>query len=292
MTTKRLVARYRWNNACARPRRSASTALRKGHKFPTEPAALKAVLEPHGLAFVSGWYSLELLDRDPTAEMRAIQPHLDLLKAFDCKVCIACETSNSVHGRDDIPLADRPTLADHQWDRFGSGVEMVAEHCQAQGIELVYHHHMGTVIQTEEEIDRLLSVTGPATKFLLDTGHAYFAGADPTALARRHMGRVRHLHAKNVRRPVMDQVFAERLSFLEGVRRGVFTVPGDPDGAVDFAPVLAAAAAAGYEGWLVIEAEQDPNKADPLVYQGMGLRALARTGRQCRSGQELNWSHR
>lgn len=246
--------------------------IEKGHKMPTAPDALEAALRPHGLAFVSGWHSLNLLTHSVEDEKRAIQPHLDLLEAMGCAVCIVCETSNAIHGNDAVPLADRPNLDD--WQGFGGALEAIAEYCAARGIALVYHHHMGTIVETEPEIDALMAHTGPATKLLLDTGHAFFAGADPVALAERHMGRVRHLHAKNVRPAIMKQVEAERLSFLEGVRRGVFTVPGDAEGAVAFEPVLEIAARHGYAGWLVIEAEQDPDVRDPVHYQSMGLDAL------------------
>ena len=142
------------------------------------------------------------------------------------------------------------------------------------GITLVDHHHMGTIVETEAEIDRLMQVTGPHTHLLLDTGHCSFGGGDPLAVARRHMGRVAHIHAKNIRPAVMKEVREKRLSFLEGVRRGVFTVPGDPEGCVDFTSVLKVAAEHFYQGWLVIEAEQDPMVRDPLKYQMMGLACL------------------
>lgn len=248
--------------------------IEKGHKFPTEPQALAAALAPHGLRFVSGWYSLELLSRSVEEEKQAIQPHLDLLKAMGCKVLIACETSNAVHGDDTKAVNDRPRLPAERWARFGADVEAIAEHCAAQGLTLVYHHHMGTVVENEEEIDRFMEATGPATQLLFDTGHTFFGGGDPLRVARRHMARVSHIHAKNVRPDIMRQVREEGLSFLEGVRRGVFTVPGDPDGAVDFEPVLKIAAEHGYSGWLVIEAEQDPAVRHPVTYQSMGLRAL------------------
>lgn len=254
--------------------------IEKGHKMPVEPAALRAALAPHGLRFVSGWHSLNLLAHSVEAEKQAIQPHLDLLKAMGCKVCIVCETSNAIHGRDDLPLAQSPVLADADWAGFGADVEAVAEHVAAQGLTLVYHHHMGTVVETPAEIDRFMAATGPATRLLLDTGHCFFGGGDPVALAGRHMGRVSHIHAKNVRPAVMAQVQAEGLSFLEGVRRGVFTVPGDAEGGVDFAPVLRIAAEHGYEGWVVIEAEQDPAVRNPRDYQSLGLAALRRFARE------------
>ncbi len=248
--------------------------IEKGHKMPTDPVALKAALAPHGLQFVSGWHSLNLLTQSVEEEKRAIQPHLDLLRAMGCEVCIVCETSNAIHGADGTPLSESPVLPADQWATFGADVEAIAQFTAAQGLTLVYHHHMGTVVETPEEIDLLMAHTGPATKLLFDTGHCYFGGGDPGVVAAKHMGRVAHLHAKNVRPGVRDQLVAEGCSFLEGVRRGVFTVPGDTEGGVDFLPVLRTAAAHGYAGWLVIEAEQDPAVRNPLAYQTLGLKSL------------------
>lgn len=253
--------------------------IEKGHKLPTNPADLKAVLDPHGLRFISGWHSLNLLAHSVEEEKKAIQPHLDLLKAMGCKVCIACETSNAIHGADDTALSQSPVLEDAKWAKFGADVEAIASYCADQGIALVYHHHMGTVVETEAEIDAFMAHTGPNARLLLDTGHAYFGGADPVKLAEKYMDRVSHLHAKNVRPAIMKQVRDEGLSFLEGVRRGVFTVPGDDEGGVEFEPVLKVAVEHGYEGWLVIEAEQDPAVRNPFHYQSMGLKALKEMAR-------------
>ncbi len=254
--------------------------IEKGHLMPTDPAELKAVLAAHKLVFVSGWHSLNLLGGDLEAEKRSIQPHLDLLKYNGCQVCIVCETSNAIHGDDNKPLADKPVLPADGWARFGADVEAIAQYCADQGIDLVYHHHMGTIVETGAEIDSFMAATGPATKLLLDTGHAWFGGSDPVELARKYMHRVRHIHAKNVRPAISRQVESQRLSFLEGVRRGVFTVPGDPEGAVDFLPVLKIAAEHGYQGWLVIEAEQDSLVRNPFEYQSMGLKALRAMARE------------
>jgi inosose dehydratase len=248
--------------------------IEKGHKFPTTVAGLKSVLAPRGLRFVSGWHSTNLLVNDIAAEKAAMQPFLDLLKGMGSTVIIVCETSNAIHGDDGVAVNDRPRLSEAQWAGFGAGIEALAAHAAAQGITLVYHHHMGTIIEAEWEIDRLMAETGPHTHLLLDTGHCHFGGGDPVRLAKRHMARVRHIHCKNVRPEVMRQVREQGLSFLEGVRRGVFTVPGDAEGAVDFLPVLEVAAQHGYNGWLVIEAEQDPSVRHPLEYQSMGLRSL------------------
>ncbi|HBF32391.1 myo-inosose-2 dehydratase [Rhizobium sp.] len=248
--------------------------IEKGHKFPQEPVALKAVLESRGLRYVSGWHSLNLLTNSIEDEKAAMQPALDLLKAMGSKVIIVCETSNAIHGADNTPVNDRPKLADADWASFGAGVEALAEFAAAQGIALVYHHHMGTIVESEEEIDKLMANTGPHAKLLLDSGHCLFGGGNPERVATNYMSRVGHIHAKNIRPVIAKQVRDEKLSFLEGVRRGVFTVPGDSEGGVNFPPVLKIAAEHGYGGWLVIEAEQDPDVRNPYDYQSLGLASL------------------
>jgi inosose dehydratase len=248
--------------------------IEKGHKMPSTVAGLKAALDPHGLRFVSGWHSTNLLANSIEAERAAMDPFLEVLRGMGSKVIIVCETSNAIHGNDGVAVNDRPRLKDSAWKGFGAGIEALAQHAARQGITLVYHHHMGTIVEAEWEIDRLMAETGPATHLLLDTGHCYFGGGDPVRLAKRHMARVRHIHAKNVRPAILREVREQGLSFLEGVRRGVFTVPGDAEGVVDFHGVLEVAAMHGYQGWLVIEAEQDPAVRDPVEYQSMGLRAL------------------
>ncbi len=248
--------------------------IEKGHKFPTTVEGLRAELDPRGLKFVSGWHSTNLLVTSVEAEKAAMQPFLDVLKAMGSSTIIVCETSNAIHGNDAVAVNDRPRLTEPQWAPFGAGIEALAAYSAAQGITLVYHHHMGTIIEAEWEIDRLMAETGPHTHLLLDTGHCTHGGGDPVRLAKRHMARVRHIHAKNVRPAILQQVREEGLSFLEGVRRGVFTVPGDAEGVVDFHAVLEVAAMHGYQGWLVIEAEQDARLRDPVEYQSMGLRAL------------------
>lgn len=250
--------------------------IENGHKMPWDPAKLKAALEPHGLAFVSAWYSLNLLTQTAEAEIALIQPHLDRLKAMGCSVCIACETSNAIHGNDAASLAASPVLPKERWAEFGDKVEQVARHCAAEGVPLVYHHHMGTVVETPAELDLFMANTGPATRLLFDAGHFYFGGngVDPAPYLAKHISRVSHFHAKNVRPAVMAEVRRDGLSFLEGVRRGVFTVPGDEEGGVDFGPCLTILAENGYAGWIVIEAEQDPAVRNPVEYQSLGLKTL------------------
>ena len=198
--------------------------------------------------------------------------HLSLLEAMGCRVMVFAETSNAVHGNQSRPAIHRPVLADDQWDRFAERLNVVADHMANRGVSLAFHHHMGTVIETPDEIDRLMDITGKSVGLLLDTGHAAYAGADPASVAARHAGRIVHIHCKDVRPAVLADVCAGDASFLDAVVAGVFTVPGD--GAVDFPAVLAALAADGYDGWLVVEAEQDPAKAHPLTYVTMGFENL------------------
>ena len=262
----------------AQAKEAGFEGMELGHKFPREPEALRAALAPFGLACVSGWYSAELLTRPAEEEMRALRPHLDLLKATGATVLVFAETSNAIHGDRSRPLSRRPVMKEGDWAAFGRRVTQVAERTLQEGVRLVYHHHMGTIVQSEADIDAFMRSTGDAAHLLLDTGHATWGGADPAALARRYRSRISHVHAKDVRREVMERAGAEDWSFLDAVIAGVYTVPGD--GMVDFASVFRELS--GYSGWVVVEAEQDPAKAHPLTYARMGYdhltRVLAETG--------------
>ena len=256
----------------AEARQAGFTGIELGHKFPRDSAVLAPVLQRHGLALVSGWYSANLLQRDVASELIAMQPHIALLRDLGCTVLILAETSNAIHGDRLVPLSDRPVLSDPEWTTFAVRLTALADAVAAEGLAVAYHHHMGTIVQTEADIDRLMASSGPALQLLLDTGHAVFAGADPTGLARRHRKRIAHVHCKDVRPPVLDAARLGNMSFLDAVVAGVFTVPGD--GMVDFPGVLAELS--GYHGWLVVEAEQDPAKAHPLTYASLGCNNLTR----------------
>jgi len=253
-------------------RQAGFEGIELGHKFPREAAPLREVLGRAGLDLVSGWYSSALLGQDAKAEMQAMRPHADLLKALGCRVLIIAETSNAVHGSRGIQLSQRPVLTRDDWPRFCDRLSELAQMTEGEGLELVYHHHMGTVVQSGEDIDRLMEGTGPALRLLLDTGHATFAGADPVALAGRWRARVSHVHCKDVRAVEMRRAQQDDWSFLDAVVAGVFTVPGD--GVVDFPAVLHELP--GYDRWLVVEAEQDPEKANPLRYARLGHDNLCR----------------
>ena len=259
-------------------REAGFEGMELGHKFPREPQALKAALAPFGMACISGWYSAELLQRDADEEMRHLRPHLDLLKAMGSTVLVFAETSNAIHGDRSKPLSQRPVMKAGDWAEFGRRITQVAERTLAEGVRLVYHHHIGTIVESAADIDAFMAATGEAAHLLLDTGHATWGGADPAVLARRYRNRISHVHTKDVRQAVMEQARREDWSFLDAVLGqgsdlGVYTVPGD--GMVDYAAVFRELP--GYSGWLVVEAEQDPQKAHPLTYAKKGIAHLKKS---------------
>ena len=243
-----------------------------GHKFPSEADKLNTVLAAHGLKAVSGWYSLMLLERSVEEEIAAMQPHLELLRDSGCKVMVCCEVTGCVHGDQSKPLSLRRPFPAARWQEYTDKLGKVAKHALNHGVQLAYHHHMGTVIQTEDEIDELMQRTGPELGLLLDSGHCLFAGGDPVAVAKRWASRINHVHCKDIRKNVMIDAKNSNISFLDAVLNGVFTVPGD--GCVDYPSLFAVLKENNYEGWLVVEAEQDPAVANPLVFATLGHKNL------------------
>lgn len=259
-------------------RAAGYSGIEMGHKFPRNAVRLRPLLERHGLDLISGWYSAALLERSVEAEIEAVRGHLDLLAAMGCEVMVFAEVTGCVHGDRRTPLSKRPRLSDQQWSTFGTNLTRLAEHLQSRGLRLAYHHHMGTVIETEAEIDQLMLHTGEAVGLLLDTGHLAFADGDPVSVIARHGPRIVHVHCKDVRAEVLADARQRDRSFLDAVLDGVFTVPGD--GSIDFTAVAAALEQARYHGWLVVEAEQDPEVAHPLTYARMGFEHLSRVADQ------------
>lgn len=246
-----------------------------GRKFPRDAKVLGPILKPHGLNLVSGWYSARLLERSVEAEIKAMQSHAALLKALGAKVMVFCEVSRCVHGERKIPLSRRPKLAEKEWKQFGERLDAVAAELDKQGLTMAYHHHMGTVIQSEDEVDRMMGST-KSVGLLLDSGHLTFAGGDPMRALKRHAKRIVHVHCKDIRKDKLAAARKQDMSFLDAVLGDVFAVPGD--GSIDFDPLLAELAKHHYEGWLVVEADQDPAKAHPLTHARIGhdcLRPLA-----------------
>lgn len=253
----------------AETKQAGYDGIELGHKFPRVAAELRPILERNGLALVSGWYSSNLLERSAEDEINAMHAHYELLQALGCKVLILAETTSAVHCDVSAPLSRRPRFDDKVWPVIGERLTQVGNWLLERGMHLAYHHHMGTVVQTEDEVDRLMTMTGASVGLLLDTGHLTYAGADALAVARRWANRIVHVHLKDVRRSVLAEMNKIDAPFLHAVPAGVFTVPGDGD--VDYPPIFAELAKVKYQGWLVVEAEQDPKKAHPFTYARKGL---------------------
>jgi inosose dehydratase len=245
-----------------------------GGRFPRDPPVLTALLARFQLALAGGWYSASLLTRSAREEIDALQSHLALLKALDCRVFIHAETSNAIHGDRARPLSATPRLDQAGWARFGAKLTEVADAVAAAGVRFAYHHHLGTVVESAQDIDRFLQSTGPSVGMTIDTGHAAYGEVDAVSLIRKHPERVAHVHCKDIRGKVFRKNKVEHGSFLRGVLDGMFTVPGDGD--LDFGKVMQALADIGYSGWIIVEAEQDPAVADPRRYGELGLTTLRR----------------
>ena len=253
-----------------------------GNKFPKDGPSLKAKLDEFGLACVSGWYSGELANDTKAgsveAEIERCHAHMDKLRFNGVKVVVYGEVAGSVQGQIDTPVSQRPQFADDAaWEAYAQRLDAFGAHLKSRyGITLAYHHHMGAYVESPADIDKLMALTDPAKVGLLfDTGHAYFGGApDPTVLLHKHAARVVHVHCKDVRPSLVAKARNDGWSFLNGVLAGTFTVPGD--GVIDYDAVLATLHAAGYQGWLVVEAEQDPAIAPSYAYAKKGYETLRR----------------
>lgn len=243
------------------------TGCEIGNKFPSDPQALKKALDLRGMRVASRWFSSFLLTQ-PYAQVEAeFYAQLDFLAAVGANRINVSEQSYSIQGQMDVPvLRDRKyVMNEGEWTRLCEGLDRLGALAVSRGFRLCYHHHMGTVVQTAAETEYLMEHTTPGRVWLCyDTGHFTFAGEDPVAVLKKYADRVGHVHLKDMRLPVVKQARDEGWSFLQAVRNGAFTVPGD--GGVQFDEVFRVLAASGYQGWLLVEAEQDPAKADPLEY--------------------------
>ncbi len=248
-----------------------------GGKFPRESRALAKVLGQHHLELVSGWYDGRILERSVDQEFEAVLAHLTLLRDCGANCVVYADTSRGRHDGIFQPISKRPKLEPHEWTGYGEKITALAEKMAAFGVGMAFHHHMGTIIETDEEIGLLMQHTGKAVGLLFDTGHCLFSGGDPAALLARHLDRVVHFHCKDVRPAILQKARREDMSFMGAVLEGIFTVPGD--GCVDFQSLLTMLAKRGYQGWIVVEAEQDPKKAHPLTYATMGYRNLEAAAR-------------
>jgi len=243
------------------------TGSEVGSKYPRDPAVLKPMLDIRGIQICNAWFSTFFANGDKAKTIDEFINHRDFLHAMGARVIGCSEQSRSIQGTTLPVLEEKPCFTDEEWRLTVEGYNELAKLAAEKGMQVCLHHHMGTGIQTTEEIDRFMQLTNDDICLLFDTGHAYYSEnsqAKMLAILAKYLPRINHVHLKDVRDEVVAQVKNQRLSFLEGVKKGTFTVPGD--GVIDFIPVFKLLDDSGYKGWMVVEAEQDPALANPFEY--------------------------
>ncbi len=243
------------------------TGSEVGNKYPRDTEALKKALRLRGMEICNQWFSCFLLTKPLEEVEREFRNQLSYLKTMGAKIIGVSEQSYSVQGMVDTPIfGHKYVMSDEEWEVFCKGLNRLGKIAKEEyGISLTFHHHMGTVVQDEAEVDRMMENTDSEyVSLLFDTGHFAYCGVSPLKMVKKYTGRIKHVHLKDIRKEVVEKVKAENLSFLDGVRLGTFTVPGD--GCIDFDPIFKVLEVSGYEGYMLVEAEQDPAKANPLEY--------------------------
>jgi len=255
-------------------RQAGFTGMETGRRFPIEAAVLRPILERHGMRVCGGWFSGLLLDGEIEAEKDRIAAQMALFKAVGAPCIVYGETAGSIQGDRSAPLATKRRLSEDEVKVYGRKMTAFAEWCADRGMPISYHHHMAAPIETEAELDLLMKHSGEGLRLLYDAGHMAFAGGDVLRVIDNHHTRISHVHTKDVRQAVLDGIDRSRDSFLDAVIKGAFTVPGD--GSLDFVAIVSRLASYGYEGWFVVEAEQDPRKSPPREMAKIGHRQLVR----------------
>lgn len=250
------------------------TGMETGRRFPMNMKELGPILARFGISVCGGWFSGLLLDADIEREKDRIRAQMDFFVAAKAPCIVYGETARSIQGIRSAPLDTKPRLSEEEIRAYGRKMTAFAEWCAGQGMPIAYHHHMAAVIETEAELDLLMANSGDALPLLFDAGHLAFAGGDVLRVVDNHHSRISHVHTKDVRSSVIDKLDRKRESFLDAVVKGAFTVPGD--GSLDFAAIIARLASYGYEGWFVVEAEQDPKVSPPLEMAKKGHAELMR----------------
>ena len=260
---------------CLRQSRAAGfTGMEKGRRFPEDPAVMLPILKAADVTLCGGWFSGTLVDEDLAANQDRIAPMIELFKAVGAPCIVYGEVGRSIQGDRSKPLASKPRLADDEMRSYARKVTLFGEWCADQGMPLSYHHHMAAVVETEGELDAFMRHSGPGIPLLLDAGHLAFAGGDVLRAIDKHHARINHVHVKDVRMQVIQGLDRTQQSFLDAVALGAFTVPGD--GSLDFGAIVQRLADHGYEGWFVVEAEQDPRPNPPARMAQIGYRELMR----------------
>lgn len=250
------------------------TGMETGRRFPMDASQLCPILDKYGISVCGGWFSGLLLDGDIEREKDRIAQQMALFKAVNAPCIVYGETAGTIQGDRSAPLATKRRLSEDEIRVYGRKMTAFAEWCAGQGMPIAYHHHMAAAIETEDELDLLMRHSGAALPLLFDAGHMAFAGGDVQRVIDKHHARISHVHTKDIRRQVIDRLDRTRDSFLDAVVKGAFTVPGD--GSLDFVAIVGRLARYGYEGWFVVEAEQDPKANPPLEMARVGHRELLR----------------
>ncbi len=260
------------------------SGIESGGKFPKKSNELIPLLDKYNLKLCSGWYGANLRINSVKEEIELIQDQLKLFQ--DCKApCIVfAEVSDSIAGSPKRPLSTRPKMTNDEWINYCKKISEIGKYLEDQGMPLAYHHHMGTVIETQQDTERLLENTSDHVKLILDTGHMLFAGGNSIEIANNFIERIIHVHCKDMRKKVLEKSLKEDFSFRQAFLEGAFTVPGD--GFIDYEPLLTFLKKNNYNGWLVVEAEQDPAKANPLEYARIGRNYLSNVCKKI--GLEIN----
>jgi inosose dehydratase len=255
------------------------TGIESGGKFPKNSKELIPKLEKENLQLCSGWYGATLLKNTPKEEFKLMREQMDLFKDCQSPCMVFAEVTNSVQGDPKTPLSKKPKLSEDEWKLLISRINEISKMMIDENMPLAYHHHMGTVIETEDETRRLIESTKDSVKLLVDTGHMLFARGDSIKLTEDFMERIIHVHCKDIRKNVLEKSLKNDSTFRQAFLDGAFTVPGD--GCIDYKPFLTVLKNRNYEGWLVVEAEQDPAKANPLEYAKIGYNYLSKTAKEC-----------
>ena len=237
-----------------------------GNKYPKDVKVLKKALELRGMEIASEWFSAYLTTKPYEETEKAFITHRDFLHEMGAKVIVVSEQGHSIQGKMEIPIfKNKPSFTEEEWEKLSTGLDKLGKLAKERDMKLVYHHHMGTGVQTTEEIDRLMEITDSELVYLLyDIGHLVYSGEEPIEVLNKYIDRIKHVHLKDVRKNVINLVKEKDMSFLQSVKSGAFTVPGDGD--IDFEHIFKILAENNYEGWLLVEAEQDPEKANPCEY--------------------------
>lgn len=265
-----LTAKFTMDQALQESRKIGYTGVERGRRMPQDTHGLRSYLAQYDIALCGGWCSGSLMVSSPMEEIEAVAQQVEQFVALQSPCIVYAECSNTVQGDINTPVNYRPKLGKDEITSYAAKLSDVAKWMADQGMTMAYHHHMGSMIEDQDDVDWLMAGSSDEVTLLFDTGHLQFGGADVMATLNKWGDRVRHVHFKDVRPDVTAKIRAENKSFLEGVIAGAFTVPGDPEGSIDFGEVTTALKKMDYSGWIVVEAEQDPAKANPFEYSKLG----------------------